>query len=225
MAIALVHSDIATIDNFATTSVTKSFTVGSGTNRLLVVAIAWYNGGSDSTTVTYGGSALTVGKKFIAGANDYNTELWYMIAPTTGTADVVVSWGIAPCAGVVISEWTGVNQASPIGDTDGAAEGAVDATISNTLTTTSGDVSVTSVNYWDNNLIPTKGASDTLIQDCGTPVTFESNLCASSYQTATGSSVTNQWIPGSGAVVGPMVEMVLQQAASGGGGTGLMWLH
>jgi len=138
-----------------------------------------------------------------------------MVNPPTGTADVVVTWSQPPFGGAVASEWTGVNQATPIGDTDSAAEGSADQILSLTLTTTSGDTGVSGIGYWDNNTIPTKGASDNVI-DTPTPVN-EEVVCGSSYQNASGASVTMSWDPSAGAVTGPMTAMVLKDAAAGGG--------
>ena len=218
----LVHSDVATVEAASPAQIIN-FAIGSGTNRLLVVAIAWYTGSTTTVGVTYDSVPLDRAIREPNADSEWGAELWYMVDPPTGSADVVVSWSPAGYGGVVASEWTGVHQSTPIGDTDAIAEGGVDVTLSRTLTTTSGDTVVTSCGYWDNNLTPTKGASDVLIAYSDATPQNEENECASSYQDATGASVTTTWTPGSGAVVGPMVAMVLKQAA-GAAVDGFMWL-
>ncbi len=89
----------------------------------LAVAIAWpaavqaaacgTTACGSATSVTYNGASLT-----FAGASTNGTvrsELWYLVAPTSGTHNVVVT---APNADVVTAtsmSFTGVNQATPLG--------------------------------------------------------------------------------------------------------------
>ena len=91
----------------------------------LAVAIAWpaavqaaacgTTACGSATSVTYNGASLT-----FAGASTNGTvrsELWYLVAPTSGTHNVVVT---APNADVVTAtsmSFTGVNQATPLGST------------------------------------------------------------------------------------------------------------
>jgi hypothetical protein len=119
----------------AVSSLTFSHTVNSGSNSILIVSV----GGSDSVTpgnciptgVTYGGVSLTkVGSATETGAGN-GASVWYLLAPTVGTANVVVTFGasIATSQAGSISLF-GVHQTTPVDVSGGAAA------LSVTLTTT-----------------------------------------------------------------------------------------
>jgi hypothetical protein len=59
-----------------------NFAVGSGTNRLLVVGLHYFNN-PGNTTVTYNGVALN--RSMRANNGNYYAELWYMINPPSGS--------------------------------------------------------------------------------------------------------------------------------------------
>ena len=69
---------------------TWSHVVGSFNNRLLVVGVMGNDPSSDRfvTGVTYNGDAMT---KLVEKDSNYNVTLWYLIAPDTGTHDIVVT--------------------------------------------------------------------------------------------------------------------------------------
>lgn len=72
---------------------TLSYTVGSGSNRLLIVNIStWNNGGTGAgcTSVTYGGTAMALVQAGVANGPFY-TEQWRLVAPTSGTANIVAT--------------------------------------------------------------------------------------------------------------------------------------
>lgn len=95
---------------------TLSVTTGSGANRLLVVYVSWVGGdATTSAAVTYGVQAMTqLGSSFANGS--LHGEVWYLAAPTTGTANVSVVWtnGMSGKSLVAIP-WTDANQAAPLG--------------------------------------------------------------------------------------------------------------
>jgi PEP-CTERM motif len=86
----------------AANTVSWSHTVGAGTNRLLVVGTGTEDNpitmsNSVVTGVTYGGAALTrvtgaqrISMDTTAGTENY-TDLWFMLNPPTGTANVIVN--------------------------------------------------------------------------------------------------------------------------------------
>lgn len=106
--------DAASSTSGVSTGLTWAHTVGAaGTNRILVVGISFDLRGSSITGVTYGGQALT----FIGSSSSAKTrmELWYIVAPPTGTNNVVVTGiGIAEKIGGATS-WAGVHQTAPLG--------------------------------------------------------------------------------------------------------------
>ena len=97
-------------------------TTAGGTNRLLVVGVsinATANTNSTVTGITYGVQTLTrtLGSGGTA-ANPMRVEVWYLVAPATGTANVVVTGNksggnkLGVVAGAIT--FTGTYQASPI---------------------------------------------------------------------------------------------------------------
>ncbi len=75
--------------------VTFQHTVGSGGNRLLVVTVGLERDPGEDTVfdVTYSGQDLTKIRGEIAepGGTEAHAELWYLLNPPSGTADVVVT--------------------------------------------------------------------------------------------------------------------------------------
>ena len=75
------------------TSLTWSHTV-SGTNRLLVVGVQFYkNVNSFISGITYNSVALTPVTGAAINTSNYYVDLWYLIAPSTGSNNIVVSYG------------------------------------------------------------------------------------------------------------------------------------
>jgi len=93
---------------------TISHTV-SGTDRLLVVAISQGNVNSPVATITYGGTPLTALGTESAGPP--RIEMWRLLAPLVGTANVVVTFSGTPSDGAVVGvmNLTNVNQTTPFG--------------------------------------------------------------------------------------------------------------
>lgn len=92
------------------------------------------NGASGPTAVTYGGVSLTLSKTVVVNAPDDFSEtgyLWTLVNPPTGLNDVVISGNAGGRdGGATAAVYTGVDQASPIGNT------AVNSALSPTSATT-----------------------------------------------------------------------------------------
>jgi hypothetical protein len=133
-ALAAVTFDASSTPVEATaTSVTVSHTVGTGSNRLIVACVSV--NGADVTGVTYNGVALTLKARQTQGTI-YRTEIWYLVAPATGTNNLVAS--IAPSNQNLIASgksFFGVNQSNPLGtnETAGAESGT---SVTDTVTST-----------------------------------------------------------------------------------------
>lgn len=95
----------------------------TGSDRLLVVCIAWTDtsiSGATPSSVTYNGVALTFLTTNSAGIGV--NEIWYLIAPSTGANNVVVTFtNIVPSEGPSSNavcgsmSFTGVDQTTPLG--------------------------------------------------------------------------------------------------------------
>lgn len=99
----------------STSTLTWSHTTSSGSNRLLVVGVTIKNRiGETVSGITYNGVPLTRIDAKINGTN-VRIEMWQLVAPGTGTHDIVVT--LSASAKVVggATSWTGVNQTTPIG--------------------------------------------------------------------------------------------------------------
>lgn len=85
---------------YTATPTPVAHTVGAGGNRILVVGVAISVAGDGLTSVTYGGVALT--RALISGSSGVGcyTYLYYLLNPTVGTANVVVT-----CSDTFNSTW------------------------------------------------------------------------------------------------------------------------
>ncbi len=106
--------DTVTTDTSSSSPMTIEHTV-SGTDRLLVVAISQGNLNSPVASLTYGGTSLTALGTESAGPP--RIEMWYLLDPLVGTADVVVTFSGTPSDGAVVGVMTltNVNQTTPLG--------------------------------------------------------------------------------------------------------------
>ena len=172
-------------------SKTWSHTV-SGTNRLLVVGIGTRDYASVSS-VTYGGVALTRSTTVSLGSGNYpHDEIWYLLAPTVGTANIVVTLSTSdwPTCGAIT--FTGVNQTTPI------RASSNDTTSSSSTTTTSltidptvsGDLVIDSVSYWSVGEYPTAGSGQSILAPAKIDNAWSHSM---SVKTATTTTTTTTW--------------------------------
>ena len=105
------------------TSLTWSHTVASGSERLLIVSVAISGDDTDITSVTYGGQALTLLETASQnGGGGVKTQLWYLLAPAEGTADVVIQTGQNTAIVGGATTFFGVDQDQPFGATATAGD-------------------------------------------------------------------------------------------------------
>ena len=93
----------------STTSLTYSYTVGSGANRLLLVNLIGDPNADDITSVTYGGAALTLLGKVRSASNNWQ-YLYYLLNPTSGAHNVVVAAATAHSLISQAASWYNVRQ-------------------------------------------------------------------------------------------------------------------
>ena len=152
----------------AVSSLTISHTVASGANRILIAA-AVTRDSTDSdrpvTGVTFNATEVfTVAKAQILDANDITAELWRLVAPTETTANVVISFTGSVTQGAygVTSNYTGVDQSTPIDATGGAGTTSDSPSTADIITTTTNCMLVDAIYNKANGGI-TKAATQTLI--------------------------------------------------------------
>lgn len=101
----------------ASATVTISHTIGSGSNRALVVACYGNNQNQSATGVTYpkGGSATAMtsaGTTAGGSPTSGDTNMWYMLNPDTGTGNIVATFNTATNSNTChATSYTGVAQA------------------------------------------------------------------------------------------------------------------
>jgi len=162
---AAIEIDAVSSGTGTGSSITVSHITGSGTNHLMLVGISGYRVGADPTnpSVTYGGVALTlVGTQ----ASPYTGErmwIYQLVAPASGTADVVVTFAadMGGGAGVGVITFTGVNQTTPLGTFVSASGDSTTASVTNVSSATGWLVFDTLHYGGPSSTIPTVGAGQT----------------------------------------------------------------
>lgn len=111
----IAHDSTTTnIQNYGS-STTFSHTT-SGDNRLLIVGITSYN--VAPTGVTYDGVAMTEAvTASYTGASSRVSSIYFLVAPSLGSNNVVISYSRSEYCIAVASSYTGVLQGTPLDDT------------------------------------------------------------------------------------------------------------
>lgn len=94
-----------------TTSLTPT-----GSDRLLLAAVAYYHGATSVLSVKFGGVDLEYVDSSQAVIGNYAVDLWALIAPAASTGNLVATFSAAPFdAGLTGVAFTGVHQTVPLG--------------------------------------------------------------------------------------------------------------
>jgi hypothetical protein len=101
-------------------SISWSHTTGSGSNRIMIVGISIRSSSVNASSISYGSQSLTFIRRDI-NSNGILSELWYLIAPTSGTRNITANLtGSAKATGGSCT-YTGVAQISPIDASNGGS--------------------------------------------------------------------------------------------------------
>jgi prepilin-type N-terminal cleavage/methylation domain-containing protein len=98
-------------------SITISHTT-SGSDRLMLVGVSMVNDGLETVTgVTWNGTENLTLVGTEANADDARVEIWKLVAPSTGTYNVVITFNEALNAQAIggVMTFTGVDQTTPLG--------------------------------------------------------------------------------------------------------------
>ena len=117
MAVALDATSQGTVSGAA--SLTISHTVGSGSNRYLLVAVICTNSTDylAAGSCTYGGVSMGSPVVTPSSSSNVNTYMWGMVAPPSGTANVVITPSGSAYLDCLVMSFTGVDQATPVAAT------------------------------------------------------------------------------------------------------------
>jgi len=135
----------------------------SGSNRILIVGVSINNSAGQTVLnpggVTYAGSPLT--RIGVGSRANARVEMWYLVAPATGTNNVVVTLSAGATARFVVGavSFTNVNQTSPLGTFQSANNNT--ATASVTVTSVPGELVVGVLAKRNSNEGATVGAGQT----------------------------------------------------------------
>src|SRR2546425_4783859 len=133
-----VASSIAYDASSGTSGSAASFTFAlttSGASRLLVVGVTIRTDAAQTvTSVTYNGAALTFVRADAVGAS-VRSELWYRVAPATGSNNVVVTLSASAKAAAGAISFTGVDQTTPVDAQNGATGTSVTPSVTVTTVT------------------------------------------------------------------------------------------
>jgi hypothetical protein len=158
----------------------------SGKNRLLSVQISsdW---GTTITGVTYNGVALTQAVSKIRATGLLRSEIWYLIAPATGTHSVVVTAsGISYISGIATT-LNSVDQTSPLGIT-GSADGSSTTPSVSITTIQDNSLIIDSVATANDPIVFTAGSGQAIIDEIASSATKQ--IASSVEDTDTAGSYT-----------------------------------
>ncbi len=111
---AIAADPASSATGYATRTLSWAHTVGSGPDRVLVVGVS-NSSNTQVRRIRYGGVALTEIVSRAGGGGNTRASLWILVAPLSGTADVVVTLsGPEDIAAGAVS-FTGVEQGTPVG--------------------------------------------------------------------------------------------------------------
>ncbi len=109
----------------STTSLTYSYTVGTNSNRLLLVNLIGDVSADDISSVTYAGAPMTLLDKVQTPGERWH-YLYYLLAPASGTNNVVVTAGSSQYLISEATSWYNVAQSGqPVANTTNTAAGGV----------------------------------------------------------------------------------------------------
>ena len=176
----------------------------------LVVCLGSGTPFTGTVTATYAGVSMTkVGEVHHAGANDALVALFYLIKPTSGANNVVVSWTGSAVAQCVARSYSGVHQGLPISTGSYTSTTGVATTASIAVPSRGGDIVIDGVSIWSNSAITAGAGQSEILNE-----TFSSHRGGASVE-AGDASVTMSWtVP---AAVWALAGMSIHPASPGGG--------
>lgn len=124
-------ADLATQNPVST--YTAAYTVGSGANRLLVAGFFGDTAADVITGVTYAGVAMTAVTAGLHAGSDRFVYLYYLLAPTSGSNNLVITASSAIAIRAQVADYTGVKQSAQP-DAFGSASATSASGVSKALT-------------------------------------------------------------------------------------------
>jgi hypothetical protein len=149
-----------------TASLTYSYTVGTGTSRLLVVNLIGDTSADDISSITYGGTLLTLLGKVQAPSNNWQ-YVYYLLNPASGPNNVVITAGSPHYLISQAASWYNVKQtAQPDASTTNTAPAASTSTTTSLTTVASGSLVVQGI--WSYGHLATGSGATPIVIDAAT---------------------------------------------------------
>lgn len=140
------------------TSISWSHTTGSGLNRVMIVGVSIRTTTVSVSAITYGAQSLAFIRADTHVSATIRSELWYLIAPNSGTATVNVTLSGSSKATGGSCTYTGVDQTSPIDANSG---------VTGTSSSPSRSVTVGTANSLLLGHVAISGSDATILEDTG----------------------------------------------------------
>lgn len=169
--------------NFSGSSTTLSHTVGSESNRLLIVVVGINESSRTVSSMSYGGTAMT--KIHNSGGTVTRVEMWCLVNPPAGTANVSVTLSGSSGCSMGALNFFNVNQTTPYGAV--AAGNSESGAPSVSVTSTAGQLAIDAIHTWATN--PAVGPGQTQIF----AEVRDDEHCRVSIENAAAGSTTMSW--------------------------------
>lgn len=152
----------STITGTGATPVTVAYTTPAGSNQVLIVIVPYRDVSDSVSSATHAGNAMQIKIQKRHSSQVSGVALLYIVAPTSGTNNVVVNFTGTPLAhGVIIFTCSDASQdADPFRDAGNSAEGSGTAPTV-TITDSATDLTIDGMAVDSNTTAPTKGADQT----------------------------------------------------------------
>ncbi len=223
----------------AASSATASFShdSGTGSNRLLMLWATTLvdNTGSGITAVTYNSVSLTnvtgASLEVAFGGRFGETQLWYLIAPATGSNTVAITYSVggdvqSACFAATALE--GAHQTVPVSATVVNTNSGSSDTTSFTETTGSANSWLVMCGNWqggdtdpfapgsgDTELADQASGANTFL-DHGHTVLYQSTTTAGSYTVATTATASDNFVAGAAEIIEATAATVVKDMIGGG---------
>ncbi|MBB6147452.1 copper(I)-binding protein, partial [Silvibacterium bohemicum] len=146
----------------SSTSLTYSYTVGIGANRLLIVNVVGDTSVDDISSITYAGVQLTLVGKVQAPSNRWE-YLYYLLNPASGANNIVVTAGSSHYLISQASSWSNIRQTSEPDALTTNTASATSTSLTTSLTTSAAGALVVEGAWSYSHLTPGAGSSPILI--------------------------------------------------------------
>jgi len=170
-----------------------SHTVGNRLDRIMVVGVSIFSGNKAVAGITYGGQSLTLigARNGGSGADNRRIEMWYLLAPPVGTANINLTMenGSKLVAGA--ATFYGVDPTTPLGVF--ASNEGISTLLSVNVTTAPGELVVDCVATKGRALSVIAAAGQTQIWNDVTRTNGGNIIGAASYRSPTSATETMSW--------------------------------